>query len=87
MAWFSYKCPVHGPFRLTLEKRVPKQKCPSCGTESCAIIKMGTTQIIEKLDNGLMGRAVERLHNIEEIMNERADKHTAETEGSSEPEE
>jgi hypothetical protein len=48
---------------------------------------MGTTQIIEKLDNGLMGRAVERLHNIEEIMNERADKHTAETEGSSEPEE
>lgn len=86
MAWFSYKCPEHGQFRVTLEKRVPKIACPSCGKESCAIIKIGSTQIVERLDNGLMGRAVERLHNIEEIMNERADKHTKETEGSSESE-
>lgn len=86
MAWFSYKCPEHGTFRITLGKRVPKMKCPTCGIESCAIIKIGTTQIVERLDNGLMGRAVERLHNIEEIMNERADKHTAETEGDPESE-
>ncbi len=35
---------------------------------------------MERLDNGAMGRAVERMHNIEEIMNDRADKHTEENE-------
>lgn len=29
---------------------------------------------MEKLDNGLMARAVVRLHNIEEIVAERADR-------------
>lgn len=32
-------------------------------------------QMVERLDNGLMPRAVERLHNIEEIMAERDSKH------------
>jgi hypothetical protein len=30
--------------------------------------------MVERLDNGLMPRAVERLHNIEEIMEEREKK-------------
>jgi hypothetical protein len=40
----------------------------------------GSVSIVERLDNGIMGRAVERLHNIEEIMNDRADKHSKEFE-------
>jgi len=78
MAWFSYNCPNHGSFKLSLNKREAKAKCPTCQTESSVIMKLGNTQVVEKLDNGAMGRAVERLHNVEEILNERADKHTKE---------
>jgi hypothetical protein len=74
MAWFSYKCPEHGEFRVSLPKREKKVKCPTCSVESGAIIRAGGVQIVERLDNGAMARTVERLHNIEEIMNERADK-------------
>lgn len=75
MAWFSYKCEEHGIFTKSLQKREKKQVCPKCGKESLAIIKAGSVSIVEKLDNGAMSRAVERLHNIEEIMNDRADAH------------
>jgi hypothetical protein len=35
-------------------------------------------QSVEVLDNGAMARSVERLVNIEEIMEDRADKHSKE---------
>lgn len=75
MAWFSYKCKEHGQFKLQLDKRVKICPCPQCGTESVVVLKTGTTQVLERLDNGVMARAIERLHNIEEIMNKRADDH------------
>jgi hypothetical protein len=75
MAWFSYKCEDHGVFTKSLDKREKKQLCPKCGKESLALIKAGSVSIVEKLDNGAMSRAVERLHNIEEIMSNRADEH------------
>jgi hypothetical protein len=43
-------------------------------------LKPGTSRVVEVLDNGLMPRKVERLHNIEEIMQERNDKFKKETE-------
>ena len=73
MGWFSFKCPQHDTFIVALQKRQKMVKCPKCGADSAAIIKIGTTQIVEKLDNGVMGRSVERLHNIEEIIKNRAD--------------
>jgi len=76
MAHFTYKCPEHGSFCVSLDKREKTHKCPKCGKESKAVLKMGSVQIVERLDNGAMARAVERLHNIEEIMEERADKST-----------
>lgn len=79
MAWFTYQCPTHGKFKVNLPKRNKTYSCPTCNIESNCIINVGTTQILERLDNGLMARAVERLHNVEEILNERADKHTQET--------
>jgi hypothetical protein len=33
---------------------------------------------MERLDNGVMARAVERLHNVEEILDERSKKHAQE---------
>lgn len=81
MARFTYNCPNHGHFKVSLKKREKTVKCPQCDSDSSVIIIVGSTSIVERLDNGAMGRAVERLHNIEEIMNERADKHTKETMG------
>lgn len=78
MAWFRYKCLEHGIFTASLEQREKTMKCPKCGARSMVKLGVGTTQIVEKLDNGVQGRAVERLHNVEEIMEERNDKHTLE---------
>ncbi len=78
MAFFSYKCETDGEFRLSLDKRAKTGKCPKCQAECKPVIRMGTMQVVERLDNGAMARQVERLANIEEIMNDRADKHTAE---------
>lgn len=84
MGWFRYKCLEHGEFKLSLDKRTPKANCPLCQSESNAIIKIGGASIVERLDNGAMSRAVERLADIERIMNERADKHSKETSGEPE---
>lgn len=76
MARFKYECPEHGEFIVSLEKREKKVNCPQCNKESRAIIRAGTVQVIERLDNGAMARAVERLSNIEEIMFERSESHS-----------
>lgn len=78
MAHFTYNCEDHGNFKISLEKREKEVDCPICGKKSKPVIKIGTTQIMERLDNGAMARAVERLHNIEDIIEERADKNTKE---------
>lgn len=76
MAWFSYKCEDCGEFRKSLKKREKKQECPICGKPSCVVLRTGTVQTVEILDNGAMARSVERLSNIEEIIEERADRHS-----------
>lgn len=80
MAWFTFECPTHGQFRMALEKRQKMVPCSTCGSASKGIIKSGSISVVESLDNGAMVRRVERLHNIEEIMNDRADKHSSENE-------
>lgn len=72
MGWFTYKCPNHGDFKVVLNKREKIYECPVCKEVSRPVIRAGTTQILEKMDNGAMGRAVERIHNIEEIMDDRS---------------
>jgi len=80
MAWFTFECPNHGEFRRSLPRRAKTVACPTCQTESKAVIRSGSISVVERLDNGAMGRRVERLHNIEEIMNDRADKYSGESE-------
>ena len=81
MAWFNFNCPAHGKFHLSLPTRQKYGKCPTCQTESPGIIGAGSTQIMERLDNGLMGRAIERLHNVEEILNDRSDANDIKQDG------
>lgn len=76
MAWFRYECPEHGSFRKSLKKRKKTAECPVCGGLGKAIMKAASVQVMERLDNGAMARSIERLHNIEEIMEERADNHS-----------
>ncbi len=76
MALFSYECPEHGAFKVSLPRRQKLYHCPECGAKSKVILRAGSVQILERLDNGAMARAVERIHNIEEIMEERSTKHT-----------
>ena len=78
MAWFSYKCPKCGIFKKSLIKRYKEVMCPNCAETSKAVLKASSVQVIERLDNGAMARAVERLHNIEDIMEERDSKSTKE---------
>jgi hypothetical protein len=81
MAWFTYSCSTHGEFKISLPKREKNHPCPTCGQQSGPILKATSSiSVVERLDNGAMSRAVERLHNIEEIMNDRADKHSEENE-------
>jgi len=75
MAWFRYECSDHGQFRLTLPSRKKDLKCPDCDNICKPIYKAPSVRIIERLDNGAMGRRVERLHNIEDIMYERDKKY------------
>jgi hypothetical protein len=74
MARFRFKCPEHGEFFKSLGRREKEWPCPECGKNTPNQIGVGTVQIMERLDNGLMGRAIERLHNVEEILNDLSDK-------------
>lgn len=76
MGWFTYKCEEHGEIRISLDKRKDIAICPKCGSVCKAVLKAGTMRVVERLDNGTMARRVERLHNIEEIMDERDRKHS-----------
>lgn len=73
MAFFTYKCSQHGNFKVSLEKRDKTVPCPTCGEDSRSVLKAGNVQVNERLDNGLMPRAVERPQNIEEMIRERAE--------------
>lgn len=87
MAWFTFKCQEHGEFKKALPKREKYSACPKCGKDSPVTLGgQSGLSVMERLDNGAMARGVERLHNIEEIMNDRADKHTEDTQERFEPE-
>ena len=74
MAWFSFHCSDCGPFRKSLDRRAKTAPCPKCEKTSPLVLRPASVQVVERLDNGAMARSVERLHNIEEIMEERNEK-------------
>jgi hypothetical protein len=74
MAWFYFKCPEHGKFKVSLPKRTKTVKCPKCSQESKNILSVGTARVVEEIDTGTMSRKVEQLKDIQEIIDERERK-------------
>jgi hypothetical protein len=90
MARFTYKCDRCGNIeKVSLDKRLPSWPCMRnlspphsttvavCGGTGKPVFAVGSTKVMERLDNGAMPRAVERIHNIEEITAADADAHSA----------
>ncbi len=75
MAIFSYTCSEHGQFKISLPKREKSYSCPVCSAKSLPVLKAGSIQHLERLDNGAMVKAVERLQDVDEIMSERERNH------------
>jgi hypothetical protein len=76
MPWFTYFCKLCGrQWQQSLPTREPYVKCLStCPGTAVNVRKAGTSIVYERLDNGAMARAVERPHNIEEMIEERSDQ-------------
>lgn len=72
MPWYTYRCLSHGDFRISASTRLPSARCSVCGKDGLPVIKAGTSSVRERLDNGAMARAVERVHNIEELIEDHA---------------
>jgi len=75
MAVFSYKCPVHGDFSVIAERGARRAPCRECGSESPRILKSSPMRVVEVLDNGMMQKSLERLVDIEDLLQERRDNH------------
>lgn len=72
---FTFKCSTHGSFSVRLNEAPKEYPCDTCLLPSLRSYKAsGGLSVVEIIDNGLMARKVERLHNIEEIVKETADK-------------
>lgn len=85
MGWFTYQCTSCGVRKkVSLDERLPEIKCDAydlisdgpCGKTAKPVLKPSHVKVVEQLDNGIMPRRVERIHNVEEILAERSDKHS-----------
>jgi hypothetical protein len=88
MAWFTYKCnKCDRYFRVSISRRQPEYNHKGCIGVGLPVLKAATSQIVDVLDNGIMPRRVERMHDIEEIMEDRNDKFREQTEKKTEDDE
>ena len=75
MALFSFSCPEHGEFSVMLKKGDSKYPCPQCGVEARRIVKVGSVRVTERIDNGMMAKGLDRLQDVDEMIDERNAKH------------
>jgi len=74
MPLFQWHCTKCNYLARKLSSERPKlDPCPKCGAEQ-EFITNGQSMKMDTLDNGLMVRKIERLHNIEELLKERNNK-------------
>lgn len=75
MPLFYYACPAcenRFPKLLSPDKAKEPQICPKCQKQAERAPQAPTTQVMEKIDNGLMARAVERPADAERIFKDRS---------------
>lgn len=75
MAIFTFRCPEHGQFTKALLKGQKMIECPKCNSLSKRVLAIGTSKVVEVIDNGLMIKAVERPVDIEELMIQREEAY------------
>jgi putative FmdB family regulatory protein len=80
MPLYRYRCSVCelDVTRIHGAKERPELACAECGGTLVRNPRGPSTQVVEKLDNGAMGRAVERLADAERLYHERSKNHTRE---------
>jgi putative FmdB family regulatory protein len=78
---FRYRCPACevDVSKLHAAKARPEYCCEKCGGPLVRNPRGPSTQTVERLDNGAMGKAVERLANAEALYHDRSKAHTKET--------
>lgn len=74
MALYIYYCPACNSERNILNKPSGYFSCLNCNTQMVRKPEGPSSQVMEKLDNGRMPRAIERLADAEELSKERAKK-------------
>jgi len=58
-----------------LEKEPESLQCPVCGSDLVRDMKGPSARVVERLDNGVMPKALERLADAERLFKDRAEKH------------
>lgn len=71
MGFFSYTCPEHGAFKKMLDRGTRSELCPKCGHESKRIVRAGSVTMTERVDNGLMSKRIDRIQDIDELIDQR----------------
>jgi hypothetical protein len=77
MAFFYFKCPRHGRFTAVLARRQAAAPCPKCMSMAAAVLGVPGATTMETLDNGAMARKVTRMHDVEELLDDVAEKDSA----------
>lgn len=80
MGLWNFKCSKCGGKQRKLLSKIEVVNCTTCNTPMTFTDSKITNQNKDRLDNGLMAKAIERIENVEEIMQEWSD-----TEGGSKP--
>lgn len=78
MPLYNFKCPKCGKAKRKIcsaEQSKDPIACSDCSTTLERAPSGATSQVKERLDNGLMPRAVERLADAERLFKERAQNH------------
>lgn len=84
MPLYNFVCSKCGTKKrriFSVEESKKPQPCPQCKADMERDQTGPTRQVMERLDNGLMPRAVERLSEAERLYKERADKFKVKPDG------
>lgn len=75
MALFYYKCEEHGIFCVLLSTQKKEYECPKCNKKAKLQLNAGSVNVVEKIDNGYMPRAVTWIKDAPEVMRKRSKKN------------
>jgi len=72
VAVFNLRCKSCGAMKRVFADKLDVMKC-KCGADMVRVMGVPSTHIMERLDNGIMPRALERYADAERLFKERHD--------------